>query len=35
MVRLRSPQEEPGEKHRLEPFFDFGERKFFNHKVEK
>ena len=25
---------EPGEKHRLEPYFNFGGRKFFNHKVE-
>ena len=25
---------EPVEKHRLEPYFNFGGRKFFNHKVE-
>jgi len=24
---------EPGEKHRLEPYFNFGGRKFFNHKL--
>ena len=29
MVRLRSPQEEPGEKHRLEPYFNFGGKKIF------
>jgi len=25
---------EPGEKHRLEPYFNFGGRKFFNHKSQ-